>query len=134
MRSLARLIGSFHPIQLPPIAILVYAAGQRSNGNQISRLDISATGLNIRKLLPSPMHFFPVNAHLGRRRDPDPDLIPIHGHDFDRDAAIDNNLFANFPSENEHDITSVRVEAWATIWRKARRVPIGGKAQRHQDG
>ena len=49
------------------------------------------------------MYFFPIDPHVGRGSDPDPYFISIDRHDLNRDAAIDDKLLADFPSENEHD-------------------------------
>jgi hypothetical protein len=53
--------------------------------------------------------FFPVDANFGRGGDAEPSLVSFHGHDGKDDAAINNNLFADFSGEYEHDYLSMMV-------------------------
>ncbi len=58
----------------------------------------------LRKLLTALMDFCSIDPDFGRRGYPEPNLITVDSHHRDRDAAIDNDLFADFSRENEHDL------------------------------
>jgi hypothetical protein len=57
----------------------------------------------IREFGDAAMDFFPVNCNFGRSSDADANLVPIDGRDGDRDGVVDNDLFANFAGQNQHD-------------------------------
>jgi hypothetical protein len=69
---------------------------------------------HVRELVPDAMHFLPVNSNFGRGRDSEPNLISVRGRDLDRDAAVNDNLFPDFSSENKHMGSSVLVDVRAT--------------------
>ena len=51
-------------------------------------------------------------------------LVSVHGHDRNGNVAIDKNLLANFPCENEHDLNLLEWWSVIAVVGKARPVPI----------
>ncbi len=53
--------------------------------------------LGLGKFHSLPVDFLSVNEHFRRSGDAEPDFVSIHGQDRDGNAAINDNLFADFP-------------------------------------
>jgi hypothetical protein len=61
------------------------------------------------ELVDAIVNFLAVNRDIGWRGDPDANLAPVQADNFDRYGTVDENFFANFAAENEHDFSpSVR--------------------------
>jgi hypothetical protein len=67
--------------------------------------------LGFRELPQTLVHFLAVDANVRRRRDADPHLLSFDGRYRYADATIDDDVFADFPCENEHGFSSMNIEA-----------------------
>jgi hypothetical protein len=65
---------------------------RRSNRDEFFRVH-----LDLGKFHPLAVNFFSIDANVGRSGDAEPDSGSVHGDNRDGDAAINDNLFANFP-------------------------------------